>query len=333
MPDVTANEYLEITLKDHVIKLPAGKDPFGIAISTVDSKIFVASLKHVVVYEMMFLESGAIRYYRKPDIRLIPTDIKTLIATFLACSPTDHKAYVSFISTINNLYADAINTEEEEPHPASYLSKLVSVSQMAFSPDGNRSYFPNGRNLLVIDEKSPDTSIPPIPLSVSGYWTAITNDGAYAYCGGHPLGNIEKTHIARVDLATLKEKDQVDDLFDSVISFDVTFDNTKLFVGNMDGIDIVDISKNRRIKTIGEHGVFGQIACSKASPRACFGSSTDEGRVNAVQVIDTINDKIIGSIPIGSDPVGITFDRLGNAYVTSSDDGVTVIPHFKLMTM
>lgn len=325
------NEPSGVVLANTIATLPAGINPFGVAISKVDSKLFVASGKMVVVYAMEYLKNGTIRYSRQSDIPLIPPAQDVWLSSFMACSPTEHKAYVTVDANVH--FVESVDTKDNKSSTVSYLPILNTISKMAFSPDGKKCYVPNGNQLLVIDEQptSATPKVVPIPLSVFAEWVAVTNDGAYAYCGGLPFASpVPNSHVSRVDLVAGKEKDLVQDLFDSVTSFDVSFDNTKLFVGNDDGIDIVDIAQNRKIKTIRESGRFAQMACSKVSPRACFAGTSSDGTAQFIQVVDTINDTLLHSIPMPGLPTCIAFDRLGNAYVTTT--GVTVVPHFKLMS-
>lgn len=319
-------------------KLPGGKPTWGISYSSYQKRLYVAGENpgQIRVYDVRPSINNTFLYIYRPDVVFSPPLTSAMFPMFMTCGPKNHAyAYILTESTDETGSMALINTTTDRAVITPRIPPIGAWSNIAFSPDGRTSYFPNGNVLYALDEQS-DAPPFPIPLTVNGYWVTVTNDGAYAYCGGGPEIIDNYTNIARVDLATRKQIDLVKNLSDTVGTFDVSFDNKKLLVSTEHNhVDIVDIDSNTKITTIeypgGQKVDIGQIACSKVSPYACMSYESEGG--TWVEVIDTVKNTKRGSLPMPDAGETATFDEYGNAYIGMDGNGVMVILHTKLETM
>jgi DNA-binding beta-propeller fold protein YncE len=330
------NDSIYLTKEAGVILLPSSDLTAGIAISNVDSKVFVCCVRHVM--------SWKINEHQRPDgsvqlqfIRLknipMPPGTPNKYPFFIACSRTRHKAYVSCIGqnarkvlaldTQLNRFVDAPN------------SPAIGAMQMAFSPDGKKGYFPHDDKVLVTDEDADGEIYTTIPLSIPhASWAAVTKDGQYAYFGGE-IGTADGSvaeSVSRVNARTDQEIDLVQGLSDATLSADVSFDDTKLFVSSKRSVDVVDIKQNKQVKRLREGDLMGQIACSKVSPRACLIDSKPSTQDDwPLQIFNTLTNEVKPfETPHTSDSTAmVAFDHFGNAYV-GVNEGVAVIHHARL---
>lgn len=257
-----------------------GSAPVAVAVKADGSKAYIANREsnNVSVIDMADNTVSTINVGQNP--------------TGIALSPDGARVYVtnsgsSDVSVINTSIRQVITNIAVGDHPYG----------VAISPDGTRLYVANGfsASVSVINTQT-NAELTRVPVGQNPIGVSVSADGSRVY-----VANISEATISVINAAanTVSKTITLDGEPSAIA---VTRDGGRLYVTtNKSAVYVVDAQNNTIIKKIAAGLESGGLSISPDGNYVYV----NDFYANTVEVISTVSNTAIASIPVGAGPAGI----------------------------
>jgi YVTN family beta-propeller protein len=165
-------------------------------------------------------------------------------------------------------------------------------------------------NTTSVIDTSNNTVIATVPVGIGPCGVAVNPDGTKAY-----VTNSEDNTTSVIDAATNTIVATVPvGIYPCGVA--VNPNGTKAYVASASNVSVIDTATNNVTATVDVIGPYG-IAVSPDGAKVYVANVFD----NTTSVIDTSNDTVIATVPVGTGPFGVAVNPNGTeVYVTNSED-------------
>jgi YVTN family beta-propeller protein len=264
-------------------------------------------------------------------VSIIDTASKTVIDSipfedyprFITVTQDGSKAYVG-VSDGMNWVVSVIDTKSKAC--IATIPIEGSLYALTITPDGKQVYATGRNRVFVIDTEKNQIS-KTISVGNYNYGIAVNPTGTQVYV----------THRGKVSVIDTQSQAVIKtivigDSNRTVHAVAFTPDGTQAYVGQQGHLSVVDTSKKEVIATIdtGEFFFLESVVFAPDGSRAYLAKSdTNNGKeLFEVAVIQTATHKIVKTIPIKGEPLGMAITLDGEeVYVTNSDYNTVSVIH------
>ena len=298
--------------------ITVGSDPAGIAISESQSKAYVVNGGSVSVLSLVThtqLAEVSTGTGDQVAIALVSGDTEAYIATF------DLKV-VKVLSTTTLKVTKTIRVG------AGATDIVAADTQAGEYAYVTRQQSNGSAGTVAVVRTSSGKRVKTIKLSAGAQTATTTPDNKDVW-----VGSVESGEVWVISTATQKMVQMIPVTQSGpVSSIAFTPDGTQAWVFGIGGMSVVDVATGKVLSFVPVTGIFpdsqapnaGPVALTRSGQYALAVDSTpaDTPGLGTVAVLSTSTLKLLYSIPVGTEPLGLAIDYDGQtAYVTNYGDG------------